>query len=529
MSAVSVRALARGSAYVNAAQVWQMASRLVLTPIVIARLGLEGYGAWTLVFSLCSYAIALDVGAGWAYAKLTAELDERGNYSVLSDVLSSGLVLVGSAAALGLTAVWLAHAWILPILGVPQHLLHETERTLLVLSLAVAFEAWAGCALDVLAGLQRMDLKYRFIIFGSVVEFATALPLLLAGVGMMALPFGVLAGDAVSIGAAWLQCRRLRPALHLSPLRASWVGMRHVVRLGIRFQSLVLVGTTVRQGIRLLISSLYGTAALGIFNLADRLLFVAHTPGLAIVSPLMPAFARLGSADDTRRWRRLFLRASKVLGVAAAVPLLFAAVFAGPILFAWTGRRFPDAAWTVRVLAPVEFATLLAGVAGARLRAAGTVRLELTSGLLGSALALVGLAAAYPLAGYAGSVVAVACGRSIGAVWFFARFAASRNLDRWDYVRTTVLAPVLLFGPVCLLLGSATFALPILNSDDAGRWAVLGVLALLAAAYALACAPVAWFLGLSASERARVVRLIRRTRRVGFRDLTASARAGHSS
>jgi hypothetical protein len=166
----------------------------------------------------------------------------------------------------------------------------------------------------------------------------------------------------------------------------------------------------------------------------------------------------------------------------------------------------------------VEFATLLTAVAGAQLRAAGTVGLELTSGLLGSALALVGLAAAYPLAGYAGSVVAVACGRSIGAVWFFERFAASRNLNRWDYVRTTVVAPGLLFGPVCLLLGSAAFALPILNSDDASRWAVLGVVALLAAAYALACAPVAWFLGLSASERTRVVRLIRRTRRVGLHD-----------
>jgi len=240
----------------------------------------------------------------------------------------------------------------------------------------------------------------------------------------------------------------------------------------------------------------------------------------------MPAFARLGSAEDARRWRRLFMRASKVLGVAAAVPLLFAAVFAGPILFAWTGRRFPDAAWTARVLAPVEFATLLTGVAVARLRAVGAVRLELTSGLLGSALALLGLAAAYPLAGYAGSVVAVACGRSIGVMWFFERFAASRNLDRWDYVRTTVVAPVLLFGPVCLLLGSAAFAFPILNSDDAGRWVVLGVLALLAATYALACAPVAWFLGLSAPERARVVRLIRRSRQgrsPGPRDRAAPA------
>jgi O-antigen/teichoic acid export membrane protein len=514
MSAVSVGTLARSSAYVNAAQLWQMASRLVLTPVVIATLGLEGYGAWTLVFSLCSYALALDAGAGWVYAKLTAELDERGDYVLLSEVVSSELVLVGSAAALGLGVLWLTHTWVLPIFGVPQHLFQETERALLVLSVAVVFEATAGCVLGVLAGLQRMDLQYRFIIFGSVAEFATVLPLLLAGLGMAALPLGLLAGEAVSIGAGWFQCRRLRPALRLSPFRASSVGVKQVVQLGIRFQSLSLAGTTLREGIRLLISSLYGTAALGIFHLADRLLSVARTPGLAVISPLMPAFANLGSGRHARRWRRLFLHASKVVGVAAALPLLFAAVFAGPILFAWTGQHFPDAAWTARVLAPVEFATLVTGVVGARLRAAGTVRLELTSGLVGSVLALLGLAGAYPLAGYAGSVVAVACGRCVGALWFLERFASSWKLDRWDYVRTTVLAPVLLFAPVCLLFGTVASGLPILNSNDAGRWAVLGTLALLAGGYALACAPLAWFLGLSAAERALFVRLIRRTRRL---------------
>jgi O-antigen/teichoic acid export membrane protein len=513
-SNVSLRGLARSSMYVNAAQGWQVASRLVLTPVVIARLGLDGYGAWALVFSLCANAIALDAGAGWAYAKLTAEFDERADFSRLSEVLSSGLLLVGSTVALGLTAVWLAHAWILPILGVPPELLHETERTLLVLSLAVVFKASLGGVLPVLAGLQRMDLQYRYIICGSVVEFATALTFLLVGLGMAALPIGVLAGEVVAISAAWRACRRLRPALHLSPLRASAAGVRQVVELGVRFQSLVLLATTARQGIRLMISSLYGTAALGIFNLADRLLSVAGSPALAIISPLMPAFARLSSGPHAWRWRRLFSRASKALAVAAALPLLFAAVFADPILFAWTGRHFPDAAWTARVLAPVEFLTLLTGVAGARLRAAGTVRLELTAGLAGSLLALAGLAAAYPLAGFAGSMVAVACARSAGAAWLLERFASFGQLDRWLYVRTIVLAPVLRFAPICGALGTALFVLPVFTSADASRWAVLGTLTLLAGAYALACAPVAWFLELSASERARVTRLVRRKRRV---------------
>lgn len=506
MSAVSMGALARSAVYVNAAQLWQMASRLVLTPIIIAALGLEAYGAWALVFGLCSYVIAADTGAGWVYAKLTAELDEQRDYALLSELIGSGLVLVGSAAVFGLTALWLAHAWVLPVLGVAPHLLHETERTLAVLSAAVVFDAGAGCVLDVLAGLQRMDLKYRFIIFGSVAEFATALALLLTGAGMVALPIGLLTGEVVSIGFARMYCRRLRPALVLSPLRASVRGVQQVVGLGMRFEGLVLLSTAFTQGIRVLISSLYGTSALGIFHLAERLLSVGSTPGLAVISPLMPAFANLG--QDTGRWRRLFVHASKALGVAAALPLVFAAVFAGPILFAWTGQHFPGAAWTVRILAPVEFLSLLTGVAAARLRAAGMVGLELSSGFLGGLLSLVGLVAAFPFAGYAGSVVAVACGRSIGALWFLDRFASFGKVGRSNYLASAVLAPLLLFAPVGLVLGTAAFALPILNLDGATRAGVLCTLALLAAVYGLICAALAWFLGFTAAERAGIVRFI---------------------
>jgi hypothetical protein len=94
------------------------------------------------------------------------------------------------------------------------------------------------------------------------------------------------------------------------------------------------------------------------------------------------------------------------------------------------------------------------------------------------------------------------------------RSASSWKLDRWDYVRTTVLALLLWFTPVSLLFGTATFALRILDANEAGRWAVLGPLTLLAAAYGLACAPVAWFLGMSATEHARIVSLMRGVRPV---------------
>ena len=499
MSQVTVRGLARSSAYVNAAQLWQMGSRLILTPLVIGSLGLEGYGAWTLVFSLCSYALMIDTGAGWVYAKITADHDVRGDYEALSEVISSGAVLVGAVCAAFCAVLWVFRMPVLSGLGVHPALVRETAAALSVLSIVVVVEASAGCVLDVLAGLQRMDLQYRFLMLGSTVEFATTLVLLRLREGLIALPLGLLGGGVTSIALGWLACRQLRPALHVSPLRARIGGIRRVTQLGLRFQSILAVNTVLAQGLRLMISSLYGLTALATYHLADRVLYVARTPGLAVVSPLMPAFANIESGVRARRWRRAFRYALTMTSIASAMPLLFAAAFGGPILFAWTGQRFPDAVWIVRALAPAEFLTLLAGVGAARLRALGTIRLEAVTTLAGTVVALFGGALAEPVGGFAATIAVASAGRCLAGLALVDRFVVSSRLRRVSALRPVLVIP-LLFAPICGLTAIAASASGILGIATS-RWAALGVLLPLAILDAAVCGALAWFVTLSTRER----------------------------
>lgn len=499
MSHLSVRGLARSSAYVNVAQFWQMGSRLILTPLVISSLGLEGYGAWTLVFTLCSYAVMVDAGAGWVYAKITADHDATGDYATLSTVISSGAVLVGTLCAAFCGALWMVRAPLLGALGVQPPLIAETSTTLFVLSIVVVVEASAGCVLDVLAGLQRMDLQYRFIIIGSTVEFATTLALLRMRAGMIALPLGLLCGGGVSIVLGWTMCRRLRPMLHLSPLRADVKGIRQITELGLRFQSILAINTVLSQGLRLMISSFFGLTALATYHLADRVLYVARAPGLAILSPLMPAFAHMESSGRAKRWRRMFKYALTVTSIASSMPLLFAAAFGGSILFAWTGQRFPDAVWIVRALAPAEFLTLLAGVCAARLRALGTTRLEVLTTLGGTIIALGGGVVAKSFGGLTATIAVASAGRCLAALALLDRFVVPERLPRFSALRPVVLIPVL-FAPVCVL--TAVVA-SMFNTAAAGtdRWAVLATLLPLAMTDAAGCGALAWFVALTTRER----------------------------
>src|SRR5664279_2894000 len=83
------RLLARSTFYANLSELWQMASRLVLTPIVLGAIGLEGYGCWVLLFALCSYGFMFSSGFGFMVSKLTAELDRRNEAALLAEAVGT--------------------------------------------------------------------------------------------------------------------------------------------------------------------------------------------------------------------------------------------------------------------------------------------------------------------------------------------------------------------------------------------------------------------------------------------------------
>ncbi len=502
MSEVTARALARSSLHMNAMQIVQMASRLVLTPIVIGRLGLEGYGVWVLLFTVCSSATAINSGVYLAYVKITAELDERRDYVSMTQVISSGMALMTIFSATVLGAIWLLRGSLLPTLGVPPLLQADAGRVLGLLSLAILVETGAGCTSYVLAGLQRMDLQYRFKLTGLVVELAVDILLLLTGYGMASLAAGYLAGGVIAAVASRAACRHLRPTLALLPLRCSIAGLRQLMPIGFRLQSVVLLGTVARESVRLAISILFGAATLGMYQLADRVLLVARFPALALASPLMAAFSGIAASGQTEKGRRLFMQASTVTAIGAAFALTFAMLFADAILYAWTGHDLPDSAWTVRVLAPAEFVPLLAGVTIAALRAAGTVAFELRFATVSSVLTLLGIAVGNLIAGFAGSVVAIAIGRCLAALWFMWRLPVTWIVDRGAYLRRTMLWPILVVVPTMLAAQLTASAL----AHPSGRWGTLMLVVTLAGTTALPIAAIAWLALLSKQDRAALLR-----------------------
>ena len=391
MAEVSVRTLGRNSAYGLVAQLWRMGSRFILTPLIIAQIDLEGYGVWVLLFSLCAYVNVVDTTFSIAYSKLTAECDAKRDYRALGLIIGSGMAFVGSIAALALAVVWLFHVPILKTLGVPDAALSQAGSALLLVMVCVLMRMGAGCVFQVLAGLQRLDLRYKLGILASVIEFVISVVLLLLGWGLLGLAVGHFCGQVVATAVAWYLCRRLCPELRISPFMVSAWGLRRIVSLGGRFQALSVLQLIMTQGIKMLISGLLGVSTLAIYEIAYKLLSLGGAVAGAVIAPLMPAFAKLHAGEDHRRFRSLYERGSKLVAAACMPCFAFLAIFADRLILLWTAEEYPVAAWTVRWMAVSFFAVLLTGVGTASLRGRGTVRLEFWFGLINVGLLAVGI------------------------------------------------------------------------------------------------------------------------------------------
>ena len=125
--AASVRNLAhtigRNTVFGVIARFAQVATRLVTIPIVIAHLGLGGYGIWAIIMTTAAYMRFGSVGIKSAFQKYVAEATGNGDFETANRLLSTGCaaMLVLSVAVL-IPVAWFSTA-LARAAGVPPEFL----------------------------------------------------------------------------------------------------------------------------------------------------------------------------------------------------------------------------------------------------------------------------------------------------------------------------------------------------------------------------------------------------------------------
>lgn len=392
----------------------------VSTPLIIDHVGRSGYGAWTLCMAFVVYLGIAEAGIGPAAQRHVALASGRADRVAAARVLWTSLAAY-LALGLALLAVTEALApWLAEVFGFTGALRDETEALIRIVGIALPASLLVTALGNVLQGLGRYDGVAASTIAGSLVFLAALVALVLADASLAELAWAILAQQALMLA---VRAVLLRDVIAAGPPRL--IGRAQArdmagysARLQVSVLSLLVNGQS-DKAVAGLVGTPAGVAAVGIGAQ------VAEGGRLLAAAPLTPMITRLAAAEgagdhdalhgDVRRLDRVWRIA--VLGGTA-----IGAASAYPLVRAWLGPGFGEAAAFAGMLVVAYGTNLMLGVRTGYLRAVGRIGLEARLGLL---LIALNVALTIPLAialGVAGVVAGTLGAYLVATAWAFARF-----------------------------------------------------------------------------------------------------------
>lgn len=443
----------RGTLSNSAGRAIGLGTWFLLTPFIVHQLGPNEYGLWVLAGSVVAFSALLELGIGAAVTKYVAEHLARDELRQAREIVATGLSIY---AALGFVTVTLglATAMAFPhLFDLPPDERAEASWLVALMGLAAGVAIPSATGFAVLQGLQRYDVQNLIGTAGTLLSAMATVVVLLAGGGLLAMVAVNVPVTMLTFAASMVAIRRLAPELGFS-----WRGARRsLVRQIISFSAALFVsrlaGHMKTKSDEIVIALFLPLSAVTPYALARRLTRVAVIAAGQFAKVLLPVASQLQADEDQAQLRELYLTASRVtlailLPIAAVLVIL-----ARPILVAWVGPMYADAAVLVVILSIAALIDTSQWPAGYVLQGIARHR-PLAAISMAGALANIALSVALigPLGvtGVAIGTLIPATAEALGLVLPYALRAIGVNLS--DFVRQAVLRALLPAIPTAILL-----------------------------------------------------------------------------
>ena len=384
-----------------------IATALVLSTVLVRTLGLAAYGTWSFFFVLIGYQGQFDLGLSVAVERAVARAAVAGDDVRIDVLLNTGVALTLVAAALLQLIVLLPipDDWLARV-GDPS----AVRRCVQVLPFCLACSNVAAVAGAGLSGLQRTTtLAAQRSVIGALTALAV-IALALGGSRLDHLLVACALGLMATAGASWWALRRAVGPIVLAPWRATAHAVRELAVVGGTLQVTHLVAQAGDQGLRLVLGSTAGAAAIGIYDLASRAAIVPRS----LMAPLLVSLVPFAAAREDRGGQAALSdtlqRSTRYAILAIVLGTTIGLFVAGPFMALWLGDSGRSTVDAQRILELLLLALAVQSVTSpmvALARAAGRPGAEAIATAVAQPLALVAAAQAAALVPAVGAYAAI--------------------------------------------------------------------------------------------------------------------------
>ncbi len=319
----------------------QIGTRLITIPIVIAHIGLGGYGIWAIIMTAGAYMRFGSVGIKSAFQKYVAEATGTGNYDEANKLLSTGTAAMGILSIAGLIPVAFFSRRLAHMAGVPPEFLTSAAGAISMLA-AVMMISNVGAAFEaIVMGAHRIDIARKFTTIFTIAEAVAIVIVLYLGFGLFAMATIMGLSELGFIACCYFAARKIAPEVHVRRKYISRATIPELIRYGGSYQMVNMLEIVYCAIVPIALLRVFGADSAGVFAIAGRLQGSAAMLPDSLLPSILSGGARVYASSSITEMRRLIDKATKVTIAVTLFPLSFICVFGTLILYAWTGTTNP--------------------------------------------------------------------------------------------------------------------------------------------------------------------------------------------
>lgn len=330
----------KNSAYSVFAFAWPMALSFFATPFIVSKLGQEYYGIYALVLSFVGFFGVLDFGVAPALVKYVAELKTKKEYSKLSKIFSSAIFFYLAVGVIGAVLIILLSPYFINSVIKNSTINPSFIWGIFVISsfgfiitmLLSAYSAIPGA-------LQRFDLTSKINVVISTLSTIGIVSLLFAGFGLKAVVVFNIVTSLIGLIIYIILDKKMLPKIKLT-FKIDRGSFKTIMGFGgVAF--IASISSMIISNLdRLILGGMLGPTDVTYYvipgNLTIKILGFVN----AITTVIFPLSASLLAAGETESLKKLYKRATRLIGLLLVLIIVPAFVMSGKFLLYWLGPDF---------------------------------------------------------------------------------------------------------------------------------------------------------------------------------------------
>ena len=132
-----------------------------MIPVVIAHLGLDGYGIWSIIMTTAAYMRFGSIGIKSAFQKYVAEAVAKDDYEATSRLLSTGCAIMLIVSTAGLIPAAIFSGRLAIASGIPPQFLASSTKAISLLALIMVISNIGAVYEAIVMGGHRIDLARK--------------------------------------------------------------------------------------------------------------------------------------------------------------------------------------------------------------------------------------------------------------------------------------------------------------------------------------------------------------------------------